>query len=277
MASGAVIFVFGLYGPERTALPGPVLIALLGTLGFSEPTSRSTILRMRRSERLTSVRRGPVVEYALSAASQALTTAVLAPVVGERPAWDGSFHGLLFSIPESSRAYRDALRRTAVLAGFGILRPGLLVTPDERRWSRLQPVLDGAPPGSRLLRVELRLSPEDARSAAAEAWPLDELVRNYRTQVEVLERAAEEYRGRPPDGPEAVRATWEIMNPLFLVATDDPGLPAALLPEDWPGEPMRRAVVDVAGALQPALSAYVTSLLHEAARPSRQLSSDDGA
>lgn len=277
MASGAVIFAFGLYGRERTALPGPVLIALLGTLGFSEPTSRSTILRMRRSERLTSVRRGPVVEYALSPASQALTAAVLAPVMGDRPSWDGSFHGLLFSIPESSRAYRDALRRAAILAGFGMLQPGLLVTPDERRWSRLQPVLDGAPSGSRLLRVELRLSPEDARAAAAEAWPLDELVRNYRTQVEVLERAAEDFRRRPPDGREAVRATWDVMNPLFGVAADDPGLPDALLPDDWPGEEMRRAVVDVAGALQPALSAYITSLLHEAARPSRRLSPGDRA
>lgn len=246
-------------------LPGPVLVALLGALGMSEPTVRATILRMRRGGWLTSTRRGPVVEYALTPPARALAAAVLAPVMGERPAWGGAFHGLLFSIPESGRAYRDALRRAAILAGFGLLRPGLLVTTDERRWSRVQSLLSTAPEGSRLLRVELRFEPEDARAAAAEAWPLEALARTYREQAVEMLRLADRYRPVPPTGPAAVRVMWEAMTPISSAAVGDPTLPVELLPADWPAAVTKAAVEAVGAVVGPGLVAHIESLVARAA------------
>ena len=263
-AKGAVIFAFGMVGPGRPAIPGPTLVAILGALGFAESTARSTILRMRRDGRLTSTRRGPVVHYELTAPSRALSDEVLRPVMGDRVAWDGAFHALLFSIPERGRTYRDALRRAAVLAGFGLLQPGVFVTVDERRWARIEPLLRSAPTGSRLTRGELRLSQADARAAASEAWPLGELARRYRTQIAQLERVVAECRAHPPTGALALRRMWEAMALVFGPAVEDPALPAELLPADWPGDAMRRAVVDASMALVPAVQAYLGELMPQA-------------
>ena len=259
-AKGAVIFAFGLAAAERQAIPGPALVAILGALGFSEPTARASILRMRREGRLASHRRGPVVEYELAAASRALADDVLAPVMGERPTWDGSFQALLFSIPERARSYRDALRRAAVLAGFGSLQPGVLVTPDGRRWARLEPVLQAAPAASRLLRADLRLDANEARDAAAAAWSLGTLARRYREQAAAMEAVARDCNADPPEPADAVRILWEAMTPLFGTAIEDPNPPAALLPIDWPREQMRQAVIDVSMALMPSTTEYLHGL-----------------
>lgn len=259
-AAGAVIFAFGAAGPEPRPLAGPVLVALLGALGMSEPTARATILRMRRGGWLTSTRQGPVVTYALAAPAQRMAASVLAPVMGPRPAWDGILHGLLFTIPEPERGYRDALRRAAVQAGFGLLRPGLLVTPDETRWARIDTLLDGAPDGSRLLRVELRLAARDAKAAAAEAWPLEPLGATYRGHAAQLQRDAERFRTAPPTGADAVRAMWEAMSPVSATAIEDPSLPAGLLPEDWPAREVRAAVAAVGATLGPPLWDHIAAL-----------------
>jgi len=260
-ASGAVIFAFSVVGPEPRPLPGPVVVALLSALGMSEPTVRATILRMRRGGWLTSTRRGPVVEYALTPPARDLAAAVLQPVIGDRPTWDGVFHGLLFTIPESGRAYRDALRRAAVLAGFGLLRPGLLVTTDDRRWSRIDAELAMAPTGSRLVRVELRMAPDDARAAAAEAWPLETLATTYMGHVAALQQLADTHRAAPPTGPAALRVMWEAMMPVSATAIGDPMLPRELLPAEWPASEIRMAFEDVGIVVGPGLMAYLDAIL----------------
>jgi phenylacetic acid degradation operon negative regulatory protein len=259
-AGGAVIFVFGATGPDPRPLRGPVLVALLGALGMSEPAARATILRMRRGGWLTSTRRGPVVEYALAEPARRMAASVIAPILGPRPAWDGVFQGLLFTIPEAERGYRDALRRAAVQAGFGLLRPGLLVTAHETRWSRIKELLASAPEGSRLLRVELRLASKDARAAAAEAWPLEQLAARYRAQAAELQSRASRLRAHPATGADAVRATWEAMSPISATAIEDPMLPHELLPADWPGSEVRAAIEAVGVILGPAVQDHITQL-----------------
>jgi DNA-binding transcriptional regulator PaaX len=39
---------------------------------------------------------------------------------------------LLYQVPESRRAFRDALRRAAVHLGYGLLQQGVLIAMDDR-------------------------------------------------------------------------------------------------------------------------------------------------
>jgi phenylacetic acid degradation operon negative regulatory protein len=258
---GAVVFAFGMVGPDRVTIPGPALVAMLGALGFGEATARATILRMRRDGRLRSIRRGPIVEYELTEPTRALSDEVLRPVMGPVPAWSGGFHALLFSVPERERTYRDRLRRAAMLAGFGSLQPGVLITPDERRWRRLGPVLSAAPSGSRLTRAELALDVSDARAIAGDAWSLSELAARYRAQVAELHEGASSWASDPPSGPAALETLWRAMAPLFAIAAEDPALPRELLPADWPGDAVRDAVIEVSARLVPTVRGYVAATL----------------
>src|SRR5258707_7970350 len=160
---------------------------------------------------------------------------------GDAPEWDGTFQGLLFSIPERHRAFRDSMRRFATLAGYGLLRPGLLVSPWANHWP-MERLLGMAPAGSHILNLQLQVPRERAREVAAEAWELPKLAAHYRRQIARLERRGDRLRAGSPRGRVALRMFASTMEGVFGTVAIDPGLPAELLPEDWPQRGLKAAV-----------------------------------
>jgi len=75
---------------------------------------------------------------------------------------------------------------------------------------------------------------ERAREVAAEAWELPKLAAMYRRKIVLLERTTEKVQAHPPSGRLALRTFASTMESVFEVVVIDPGLPAELLPEDWP-------------------------------------------
>lgn len=167
-----ISFVFGL--AEREAIPGPALVALLGEFGISEGASRSAIARMRADGALAGVRRGRVTDYRLAGVAASGFRHARSLGHPELPAerrWGGEFAGILYSVPERLRRYRDRLRTAALLAGYASLRPGLLIGVIDQ-WSQLEQMVSTFPADITVYPVTLRLQAGDARSAAVEAWGL---------------------------------------------------------------------------------------------------------
>lgn len=241
--------------------PGPVearvLLRVTADLGLSEGAARTTILRMRRQGMLRSEREGRTARYSLApevlTAQQRITDHFR---VGP-PAWDGAFAGLLHDFPERERAARDALRRAARLAGYGVLRPGLLVAPSDR-WRELAGRFAAAEEAGRILRVRLEFSPADAARVARSVWGLDRLAERYREVVARTARALED-QGRAA-GADALRRLEAVTRPIYEAVGDDAALPAALLPADWPGPELGRSLGTALAALSPAAAAYVRTL-----------------
>ena len=130
---GLVCFAFGAAQVQPgDAIAGPVLLRLLADLGVSGPAARSLLLRMRREGWLTSERAGRQARYRLAPVLFAGQDRVERQLRGDRPAWNGSFSGVLYTVPERFRPYRDRLRRSALLLGYVTLRPGLLVATTDR-------------------------------------------------------------------------------------------------------------------------------------------------
>ncbi|MGH9122613.1 MAG: PaaX family transcriptional regulator C-terminal domain-containing protein, partial [Acidimicrobiales bacterium] len=157
---------------------------------------------------------------------------------GERSEWTGSFNGVLYEVPERSRAYRDRLRRTAQLLGYVTLRSGLLISTTDR-WDELLAVLEAPPPGTQLLRTGLTLGEEDSRRVAAELWDLEATGKRLEASLaEASERTDRAERRAATEGftpREAFRAFAEATLRLYEAAANDPDLPDELLPPDWPG------------------------------------------
>jgi DNA-binding transcriptional regulator PaaX len=151
------------------------------------------------------------------------------------------------------------LRRTAVLTGYGHLRAGLLISPHDA-WPVLSPQLGPVPAGARVAPLELRLAPEDARAAAAEAWDLPAAAEALRAQEKRLTGAL---RGAPrPDG-ETLREYHELLRPAYRTLLWVPSLPTALLPAGWPRPDLERAIGETGRHYQPAATAYLDELLAE--------------
>ncbi|GAA1608565.1 PaaX family transcriptional regulator C-terminal domain-containing protein [Actinoplanes couchii] len=155
---------------------------------------------------------------------------------GEHP-WDGWWHLVVFTVPESERARRDAVRRNLLRLGGAPLHPGVYVSPDG-----FADVPEGAWTAStRDLRHEGVHHPPEL---AARLWPLDEIALRY-------ERLALLSAQPPPTGRiESLRRALELAAAFDHAMVPDPLLPRELLPENWPPATARAAFRDRWAALR---------------------------
>jgi phenylacetic acid degradation operon negative regulatory protein len=261
---GLVCFAFGVaavpFGGQLPdgQLPGRVLLRLLADLGLAEAASRSVLLRMRREGWLDSQRAGREARYRLAPAITSAQARIEGQLRGQRPEWTGSFSGVLYEVPEQARAFRDRLRRTAQLLGYATLRPGLLVATTDR-WEELVSLLPARPAGSEVLRTRLSLGAEDSRRVAARMWGLEALAARYRSVLEQSQAQIDQAQRHPPGAP-AFRAFAAAILPIYDASTDDPDLPAELLPPDWPGDQLGATLQRAFLAFYPLISDYLAAL-----------------
>jgi phenylacetic acid degradation operon negative regulatory protein len=221
------------------------LLQLLRPLGLSDQAVRSTLSRMLRRGWFTTRRDGRLSFYAPTPKTSKLLdegeTRLFAPVV-PRP-WDGRWHILSYSIPESQRQLRDRLRQRLVWLGYGNLNPGTWVSPyappdDLVAW------LAGNRAGKRVDRFVAQLEGDDPTALVSRAWDLKGLKRSYdrflrahRPEFDALRAARSPATALDPEVAFARRfhVTEEFLGFPYV----DPGLPAELLPPGWPGQEVR--------------------------------------
>ena len=266
---GLVPFLFGVTG--RDVLPGSVLRQLLSDVGLSPDAARAVLSRMRRHGQLASDRRGRGVEYRLIGEFARSFQRVRDQATARPPEWHGHFHALLYQVPERHRSYRDTLRRSAVLCGYGILQPGVLIAPTDRS-GRLAAVLSRQPEDAQVWLSNLAMTPDNAARAASLAWDLPELARKYHHHISRLAgRLAAPPPGlaagcpgrsaAPAAGVAMLRGFVDLLAPALIDTLRNPGLPAILLPQDWPAPALQQAANEFTTTFGPTIQTYLDSLL----------------
>lgn len=252
-----VPFLFGV--AQRARLPGTELIRLLTDLGLTEAAARALLLRMRQEGKLASIRRGRGADYEL-AGEYGRRFERIRRADQQRPAeWTGSFHALLYQVPESHRAYRDALRRAAVHLGYGLLQQGVLIAMDDRT-DQLGPLAD-PPAGVRVFVTRLAMSEADAARAAFLAWDLDALNRLYDAHVQTLRTALRELSGPPEPGPDTLRRYADLLRTPMVDTLRSPRLPGTLFPDDWSMPRLWQAIGEVQRVFGGPAAGYVAQRL----------------
>lgn len=254
---GLLAFLYGASG--RTELSGVALTRLMGDFGVGESAVRALLARMRKAGDLEGTRHGRAVYYRLAGSFGAGFRRVQAGADRGGPTWDGAFHALLYQVPEGRRPFRDALRRAALLTGYGQLQPGVLISLTDRT-EHLAEVLERCPPDARIRRSRLAFEPEEAAAAASDAWDLPAVGAAYRAH---LERMRDELAAtvRPPaEAASLVRMAELTMTPLSDTLRD-PGLPPELLPDGWPLPELWQAISRVHDRYGPPSAAYIDRVI----------------
>jgi phenylacetic acid degradation operon negative regulatory protein len=264
-----VPFLFGV--AMRPRLPGTVLIRLLGDVGASESAARSVLARLRGDGAVTAHRRGRTSDYELAGLveeaflrARAVGNPDRVPAPAPPQPWAGEFHGLLYGVPEHLRSHRDRLRHAARLAGYAPLRPGLMLSAFDG-WGALAEVVAALPGAVTLYPVTLRLTPDDARRAAGEAWRLPEVAAATEKLIDRLVAGAGAADVEP--GPAALQRYVELALPAYHFFVGIPQLPVELLPEGWPVPRLVAALAAVREGWGAAAGASVAEVLAEPARP----------
>ena len=216
-------------------VPMRVLNQLLEVFGVGESTTRVVLSRMRREGWFTTSREGRLTSYALTGRSIRMLDEGRARIFDRgRHAWDGIWRTVIYAVPEQSRGERDRVRRTLAWHGFGPLAAATWISPHPRLETVRDALADLS--ATRMDLLESRaLSRAADREMAFRCWDLDGLARDYTELIS-------EYSQRPDadslaalPGPEALRRQVELVASYRALPFRDPDLPAALLPEGWPG------------------------------------------
>ncbi|CAM2882293.1 PaaX-like protein C-terminal domain protein [Actinomyces slackii] len=244
---GTVAFLCGL--AETEELPGTFLVEVLTALGMSGSGARSHLRRAVGDGRLATRRVGRRTFYRLSGVYLQQYQQVESRF-SEPPAWEGHFHIVIYDVPETRRAERDALRAAAFEKGWASPRPGVL--------------LGMGPPGAWAADPSCsagRLEIDDvaARTLAARAWPLAEAamrIRHLAAELEEMGQAQPHEQSTRDDAHAVLLERIVDAHTLLRRATylwgSLPHLPAELLPEDYPHDLLARITDTMNGPIMGA-------------------------
>ncbi|GAB2820330.1 PaaX family transcriptional regulator [Streptomyces daliensis] len=234
-----IITFYGAYGrdfPGDGTVPVAALIRAMAAVGIDAPSVRSAVSRLKRRGLLTADRPGSkAAGYAPSPAARQLLDDGDRRVY-TRPVPDGRWLLAVFSVPESERTRRHVLRSRLARLGFGNAAPGIWIAPshleDETRHTLVRLGLDAYVDLFRGTHEGF----EPTAEAAARWWDLEAIAalhRSFLSAHEPVLRAWSRRRKTPPE--EAYRDYLPALDAWRRLPYADPGLPAALLPRDWPG------------------------------------------
>lgn len=255
-----ILSVFGLYAREEgNWLSVSSLVALLGDLDVDAAATRSSVSRLKKRGLLASARHGGQAGYALS------DTALSALREGDERIWsrprarlEDGWLVVVFSVPESERDKRHALRSLLTRLGFGTAAPGVWVAPG--------PAYDETV--AALERRGLAAYTEffhgcyrgvgDVTTRIGEWWDLPVIARQY---DEFLDAHRGLVRARICD-PERAFATYVPMLTAWRrLPYLDPGLPLSVLPPGWPGVAAERLFATLDDRLGPSAADHVRGIL----------------
>ena len=248
-------FVLPAGGPVWTA----TLLDLLADLDVAEKAARQALMRTADSGWISGHRQGRETRWSLTEAGTRLLKEGTDRIYGfasDQHAWDGRWLVLTVAVPENARALRQRLRTQLGWAGLGSVNATTWVTPRVDREHEARQVLEelGLLAGSWSF-VAAAGAVGDERALAGSAWDLDALERRYEDFLDLVSGR------RPRTDRQALVAQVRLVQEWRRFPLLDPGLPAELLPADWPGEKAAAYFDRESTRLLPAAAAYVDHCL----------------
>lgn len=261
-ARSALFDVYGGHLRERGgAATIAALVRLLEPLGFAAPAVRTAVSRTVRQGWLHPVRLPDGPGYAMTPRGERRLDEAAARIYRTGPStWDGRWHVVVLE-EMPGRDSRDHLASELQLLGYGALGPVTWIAP------RPSPELTDVLAAEEVLARTFHGSHDGADAdLAAKAWDLAELGRDYaafvahwRATVSVVDET---------DDAAAFAASQQLLHAWRKFLFRDPGLPAELLPPDWPGHAAASFFDEQTLRLAPGTSRFVDECL----RPVRNVS-----
>jgi phenylacetic acid degradation operon negative regulatory protein len=235
------------------------LIELMSHVGIDAPAVRSSVSRLKKRGILVGERRDGVAGYALSEYAESVLAEGDRRIFLREQPQDADWVLAVFSVPESERDKRHALRARLSWLGFATISSGTWIAPahvaDD---TRLVLARDGLERYVELFHAD-HLGFGDVESLVARWWDLRSIDGRYRAFVADSQPVLRRWQDGGPGAGSAEAAFADYVRILTAwrqLPYLDPGLPPALLPADWAGVDAARLFAAVQRLLEQPARAY---------------------
>lgn len=245
-------------------LPSAALVRLAEEFGVSAVAARAALSRLARRDLLVSSKVGRRTYYRLTDRAAAVLSEGGHRIVSFglwEGAWDESWTVAGFSIPEEQRDLRHALRTRLRWLGFAPLYDGLWVSPTASSEAVVAALRELGVTNATVFRAKAADAPW--LRAPHEAWDFELLRHSYDNFLAHYEPLLARVREGAVGASEALVARSGIMDTWRTFPNLDPGLPAELLPPDWPRTRAREVFVEVYDTLGPLAEIRVKQIVAE--------------
>lgn len=213
-----------------------VLVRLMEDAGVPAPRTRTALVRVKAKGLLRPQTRGGAAGYAFVDEAAPMLVRAHQRIHHPRAMAVGDPWCLVsFSIPEELRDLRHQLRRRLRHIGCGTVSSALWIAPGYLT-GEVEEVLDelGVREHCTLFAADEVREVRDQRASVAQWWDFAELATLHQ---DFLDRHTAEIQGvrRTASAAEAFGVWVRSLDRWRTIPYNDPGLPARLLPPDWPG------------------------------------------
>jgi phenylacetic acid degradation operon negative regulatory protein len=245
--------LFDVYGDHLRSrgdqAPVSALIRLLEPVGIAEPAVRTAISRMAAQGWLEPTRVDRAPGYRASPRAIERLSEAASRIYRSTPeSWDGRWRLVFLEAPRQ-RGERARLRRELTYLGYAEHAPGVWLCPFDR------PEVDevvGLAGGTARHAVAVELDPDPVG-----AWDLSGLAASYAAWPRFAERLLTDEPAHADEDEKAFAARFRLVHEWRKFLFDDPGLPAQLLPDGWPGVRAAELFTREAARLKPAADRFV--------------------
>jgi phenylacetic acid degradation operon negative regulatory protein len=232
-----IVTIYGLYARAAGGwLSVAALIRLMASLGIDEPAVRSAISRLKRRGILVADRIGGAAGYGLSDHARAILAEGDRRIFDRRAAKpEDGWVLAVFSVPETERTRRHALRSRLSWLGFGSVAPGVWIAPAHIA-EEVRDVLGRLGLGKYVdLFTVHAIDASNLAEDVARWWDLERIVATYEEYLHQWRPVRDAWKGRSHVDPEPAFADYiRTLTAWRRLPYLDPGLPDALLPVGWP-------------------------------------------
>jgi phenylacetic acid degradation operon negative regulatory protein len=234
-------------------LPGMWFVRALADAGREVGVVRQTLYRMEAEGELHTRKAGRMKYYRATRVGEAEIDAGLAKIFGQpQTEWDGEWTLVHVNLRNSAeRIARERVVSLLGVQGFALLGSDVYVHPRDTG-SALIRALD-ASTRSRIVVMRGRLMDNGGLPNILALWRVPELAKRYLRVRYQMERLRQTMESGLSDR-DAFVLRFALVFDYLGVAWDDPGLPTAILPADWPGEATRALAAELYDQLmEPAI------------------------
>ena len=262
--SQLIFTIFGLYArAEHNWLSVASVVRLLADLGVDGQPARNSISRLKRRGVLGSERHDGAAGYSLAGPTlEVLAEGDVRIFERSRAAAEDGWIVVVFSVPESEREKRHALRTSLTRLGFGTAAPGVWVAPGNLAAETRRTLERRGLAGYVDLFAGGYLAFGDLRAKVREWWDLDELTHLYADFLRRHRPLLDQLDGGGTTPLKAFQMYVPMLTEWRRLPYRDPGLPLALLPDDWNGVTAGALFGELNGALRALAEQHAHPIVH---------------